>query len=159
MKKLITIKEIKTVTKAHMDFLLFADPSEVLVNEYSVKGHCFVMEDETEQLVGIVIAVPTRAKILEIMNLSIRTECQGKGYGKDLIQHMVEYAKNQQYSAIELGTGNSSIDQIAFYQKCGFRISGVDQNFFLRHYKEKIIENGLWCRDMIRFSMQLEISE
>ncbi|MGX8177137.1 GNAT family N-acetyltransferase [Exiguobacterium artemiae] len=56
---------------------------------------------------------------------------------------------------IEIGTGNSSIGQLALYQKCGFRIVGVDLNFFLRHYEEDIIENGIRCTDMIRLSQDV----
>lgn len=44
---------------------------------------------------------------------------------------------------------NSGIHQFYLYQKCGFRITGVDRNFFLTHYTEKIYENGIQCRDMI----------
>ncbi|WCN36270.1 hypothetical protein [Aneurinibacillus uraniidurans] len=35
---------------------------------------------------------------------------------------------------VEIGTGNSSIGQLALYQKCGFRIIGVDRDFFIKHY-------------------------
>jgi hypothetical protein len=44
---------------------------------------------------------------------------------------------------------------LALYQKCGFRIVGVDLDFFIRHYPEKIYENGIQCRDMIRLSLDL----
>lgn len=54
------------------------------------------------------------------------------------------------FETVEIGTGNSSIDQLAFYQKCGFRIAAIDPDFFIRHYPEPIFENGIQCRDMIR---------
>jgi hypothetical protein len=43
-----------------------------------------------------------------------------------------------------------SINQLALYQNMGFRIAGVDVDFFTRNYPEAIVENGIVCRDMIR---------
>ena len=43
-----------------------------------------------------------------------------------------------------------SIDQIAFYQKAGFRMIGVEI-VFERNYNDKIYENGILCRDKIWF--------
>lgn len=63
--------------------------------------------------------------------------------------------KKNGYKTIEIGTGNSSIGQLVLYQKCGFRITGVDIDFFVRHYQEEIFENGIQCRDMIRLSQDL----
>ncbi|MNW16937.1 putative N-acetyltransferase YvbK [compost metagenome] len=45
--------------------------------------------------------------------------------------------------------------QLYLYQKCGFRIVGVDVDFFVRHYEEAIEENGIPCRDMIRLAMDI----
>lgn len=67
----------------------------------------------------------------------------------------IEQAKREGYQKIEIGTGNSSIHQLALYQKCGFRITGIDQDFFIRNYEEEIYENGIQCRDMIRLTLYL----
>lgn len=64
-------------------------------------------------------------------------------------------ARKDNFKILEVGTGNSSINQLALYQKCRFRIVGVDKDFFKRHYKEKIIENEIECIDMIRLRMDL----
>ena len=80
---------------------------------------------------------------------------QGKGFGKQLVIDAIEVAKSRGYRTIEIGTGNSSIGQLALYQKCGFRITGVDIDFFIRHYPEEIFENSIQCRDMIRLSQDL----
>ena len=72
-----------------------------------------------------------------------------------MISHALEKAKDQGFQTLEVGTGNSSIAQLAFYQKCGFRITGVDRDFFTEHYEEELSENGILCRDMIRLSKSL----
>ncbi|MBJ4025620.1 GNAT family N-acetyltransferase, partial [Salmonella enterica subsp. enterica serovar Derby] len=78
-----------------------------------------------------------------------------KGIGRQLVMHAIETAKAQGFKTIEIGTGNSSIGPLALYQKCGFRITGIDRNFFLRHYEKPIYENGMRCIDMIRLSLDL----
>ncbi len=78
-----------------------------------------------------------------------------KGIGKKLLRHAVETAKGYGMSKLEVGTGNSSVSQLALYQKCGFRIFSIDFDYFSKHYEEEIIENGIVCRDMIRLAMEL----
>ncbi len=48
----------------------------------------------------------------------------------ELVMDTIKVDKTKRYKTIEIGTGNSSIGQLALYQKCGFRIIGVDMDFF-----------------------------
>jgi ribosomal protein S18 acetylase RimI-like enzyme len=41
-------------------------------------------------------------------------------------------------------------------QKNGFRITGIIHDYYLRSFRQKIIENGILCRDMIRLSLDLK---
>ncbi len=59
------------------------------------------------------------------------------------------------YKTLEVCTGNSSIGQLALYQKCGFRMSGIERDFFIKHYHEPIFENGIQCRDRVRLTQEL----
>ncbi|EAO51681.1 IAA acetyltransferase [Bacillus thuringiensis serovar israelensis ATCC 35646] len=91
----------------------------------------------------------------EIINIAVSEKEQGKGYGKYLLGFAIDYAKKEEYKTIEIGTGNSSLMQLGLYQKCGFRITSVDKDFFLRNYNEEIYENGIQCMDMIRLTQNL----
>jgi ribosomal protein S18 acetylase RimI-like enzyme len=148
------IRKLKLDEKAPMDLLLLADPSPSIVEEYLKRGECFIAEN-SERIVGVYIILPTRPEIVELVNIAVAEELHGSGIGKLLVMDAINTAKNQGYKTIEIGTGNSSIGQLALYQKCGFRIIGVDLDFFLKHYQEEIIENGIQCRDMIRLSQDL----
>lgn len=99
--------------------------------------------------------LPISPDTIELENIAVDDKEQGKGVGKQLVNHPIETVRSQGYHTIEAGTGNSSIGQLAFYQKCGFRITGVDKDFFIKNYDEKITENGIICRDMIRLAMEL----
>ncbi|MGM0875915.1 MAG: GNAT family N-acetyltransferase [Bacillota bacterium] len=148
------IRKLLSTEKPPMHFLLLADPSRELVEEYINRGECFVAEFE-EQIIGVYVLLPTRPGTMELVNIAVAEKQHGKGIGRKLVIHAVQKARAQGYKTIEIGTGNSSIGQLALYQKCGFRINGIDRDFFVRHYKEEIFENGIQCRDMIRLSLDL----
>lgn len=69
--------------------------------------------------------------------------------------HAIKEVRKNGYKTIEVGTGNSSIVQLALYQKYGFRMIGVDVDFFVKNDADKIYESGIQCKDMIRFTKQL----
>lgn len=140
--------------KPPMELLLLADPSRELVQEYIRRGTCFVAEKKG-QIIGVYVLLPTRPQTVELVNIAVMPSHQGKGIGKKLLKHAIQTAKSMGYKTMEVGTGNSSIGQLAFYQKCGFRMIGIDFDFFTRHYSEAIFENGIQCRDMIRLSRDL----
>ncbi|MBY6052878.1 GNAT family N-acetyltransferase [Cytobacillus firmus] len=138
-----------------MNLLLLADPSIEFIKGYVNRGETYFAEINGEA-VGVYILLATRPGTCEIINIAVSEKYQGEGIGRKLLEHAIELAFQGGYKTLEIGTGNSSIGQLAFYQKCGFRITGVDRDFFVRHYKEDIIENGIHCRDMIRLSMDLQ---
>jgi ribosomal protein S18 acetylase RimI-like enzyme len=137
-----------------MSLLLLADPSPTIVEEYIKRGECFVAESE-KQIVGVYVLLPTRPNTVELVNVAVAEELHGRGIGKQLVMDAIQTAKTKGFQTIEIGTGNAGIGQLALYQKCGFRIIGIDLDFFIRHYPEEIFENGIQCRDMIRLSQEL----
>ena len=134
--------------------LLLADPSEGQIDAYVQRGLTYVAKQE-ERVIGVYVLLETRPETMEIMNIAVVEHLQGKGIGKKLISHAIETAKEYGMSKLEVGTGNSSVSQLALYQKCGFRIFSIDFDYFSKHYEEEIIENGIVCRDMIRLAMEL----
>ncbi|MFP7286625.1 GNAT family N-acetyltransferase [Shouchella clausii] len=149
------IRKLKAGEPLPWTLLLLADPSEKLVQDYCWRGTCYVAEDEEGTIIGEYVLVPTRPDTVELVNVAVEEAHQGKKIGKQLVSHAVATAKKAGYKTIEVGTGNSGASQLMLYQKCGFRITHVDRDFFVRHYEEPIEENGLPCVDMIRLSQDL----
>ncbi|MEC2343727.1 GNAT family N-acetyltransferase [Paenibacillus barengoltzii] len=149
------IRLLENHEEVPLDLLLLADPSQEMIAEYLQRGQCYVGLDEREQIIAVIVLLPTRPGTLEIINIAVREAFQGRGIGKKLIQFAMDQAREKNAKTIEIGTGNSSVGQLLLYQKCGFRITGIDRDFFIRHYPEKIYENGIQCRDMIRLSLDL----
>ncbi|MDT4036874.1 GNAT family N-acetyltransferase, partial [Staphylococcus hominis] len=63
---------------------------------------------------------------VELLDIAVRENKQGLGIGKKMLSHLFNYVKKNGYTEIIVGTGNSSIGQIAFYQKAGFRMFEID---------------------------------
>ena len=139
---------------APKSLLLLADPSERQINSYLQRGLIYAMKEE-EKVIGVYVLLQTRPRAMEIMNIAVLEELQGQGIGRQLLQHAIITAKEYHMHTLEVGTGNSSVSQLALYQKCGFRIFSIDFDYFSKHYEEEIIENGIVCRDMIRLTMEL----
>jgi ribosomal protein S18 acetylase RimI-like enzyme len=148
------IRKLNKDEKLPMELLLLADPSREIIEEYVNRGECFVVEID-QQIIGVYVLLPTRPETVELVNVAVVEEQHGRGIGKQLVMDAIKVAKTKGYKTIEIGTGNSSIGQLALYQKCGFRIIGVDMDFFVRHYPAEIFENGIQCRDMVRLSQDL----
>ena len=103
----------------------------------------------------MLILLRTRPHTMEIMNVAVKQEAQNKGVGRRLILHAIAEAKRAGAKTIEIGTGNPGVGQMLLYQKCGFRIVGVEFDYFRNNYRERIYENGIECRDMIRLRMDI----
>ncbi|MED1782387.1 GNAT family N-acetyltransferase [Brevibacillus fortis] len=148
------IRKLAVQEQPPMDLLLLADPSVRLVEDYLQRGQCYVAVLE-ENIVGVYVLIPTRPDTIELVNVAVDEAHQGKGIGKKLVLDSIEVAKSLGFRTIEVGTGNSSVGQLALYQKCGFRMNWIDRDFFLRHYEEEIYENGIQVVDMVRLSQDI----
>jgi len=136
-----------------IDLLLLSDPSEDVIAEYIHSSINFIARLNTKP-VGALVLLKTRPKTMEIMNISVYEEYQNKGIGRQLIHKAIEYAQESGMKTLEIGTGNPGVQQMMLYQKCGFRIVGVELDYFRKNHTEKIFENGIECRDMIRMRME-----
>ena len=142
------IQEIEHGRERFLDLLLLADPSLGIVQRYLAKGHLFVFFDEGKAC-GVVHLIPQTSNTMEVKNIAVKEESQGRGYGKMFLHYALDFCQRQRYEKVIVGTGNSSINNFAFYQKAGFRFLSIMRNFFTDHYDQPIFEHGIQCRDMI----------
>jgi len=154
LSELINIVESKKVDDELYSILLLADPSKEIVDDYIARGKVFTAIAE-ENIVGVYVLIYTRPETIEIVNIAVKEDWQGKGIGKTLLKDAIIKSKSLGAKVLDIGTGNSSIYQLTLYQKIGFRIVGVDKDFFVKHYEEDIYENDIRCIDMVRLSMDL----
>lgn len=137
-----TIRKLSSGEKPPMQLLLEADPSEKSIMKYLEQSDVYVAL-ENDNIIGVYVLTEIAPRKVELMNIAVAQSHQGKGIGKVLVRHAIENAKTRGMDSIELGTGNSSIQQLAFYQKCGFRMQEIIHDHFVTSYDEPIFENGI----------------
>lgn len=135
------------------DLLLLADPSKEKIDEYLNGGSNYIYE-VAGIIVGVCVYKEVSKDVFEIMNIAIHPEYQGRGLAKKFINFVIDKVKEINAKELLIGTGNSSINQLALYQKCGFRIFDISKDFFKDNYEEEIWENGIRCIDMIRLHIE-----
>jgi GNAT superfamily N-acetyltransferase len=102
---------------------------------------------------GVLVGAATmqwRGDPCEIMELAVATERHGQGLGRQIVAWLIHEARRRSKTAVLVGTANSSIGNIIFYQKVGFRMDHVRKEYF-RYYREPHYENGIQIRDMLVF--------
>ncbi len=90
----------------------------------------------------------------EILELAIVKDRQGQGLGKQFINYLLAEGRRRGKTELLVGTATSSAENIIFYQRCGFRMHQVRQDYFW-YYSEPIFVNGIRLRDMIVFRYDL----
>jgi GNAT superfamily N-acetyltransferase len=91
----------------------------------------------------------------EIIELGVAPQHQRQGLGRQMVGWVVGEARRRGKAGVLVGTANSSIGNIVFYQKCGFRMDHIRRDYFWYH-REQLSENGLPVRDMLVFRFDLE---
>ncbi|MCT8137316.1 GNAT family N-acetyltransferase [Anaerobacillus sp. CMMVII] len=153
MQKIIFVEIEVNNRHKFLGYLLLADESEEVVETYIHQGDMFSIYLE-EILVGVMFFTFEPNNVVEIKNMAISPEFQGRGIGKALINEAFKMYESKGFSKMIVGTANSSISNLAFYQKAGFRMSAIKKNFFLQ-YPEPIIEDGIRAIDMVMFEKEL----
>jgi ribosomal protein S18 acetylase RimI-like enzyme len=150
----ITLLEIPQINRVkYLDYLLMADESPEIVNEYINDGDLFAIVQDNKEI-GVVQFIFVDAVSVELKNIAIIDDYRGKGFGKYVIQLALNQYRNKGYQKMVVGTANSSITNILIYQKLGFRLVGIRKDFFLK-YPEPIFEDGIRAIDMIIFEKEL----
>lgn len=141
----MNIIEITQNKKQFLPLLLLGDEQEDMIDKYLDAGWMFALENDGIQ--AICVVTEEDGGILEIKNIAVEPEHQGKGLGRMLIEFIAEKYRDS-HSILQVGTGDSPLT-IPFYEKCGFRRSHVIRNFFTDNYDHPIFEGGVQLVDMI----------
>ena len=116
------IREVDKNKKQFISLLLLADEQENMIDRYIEKGTMYVLEDGNVKAECVVTDEDNG--ILEIKNIAVDPQNQGKGYGKALIDFLAsKYA--DEYSVLQVGTGDSplTMKNVDLFDLTRFRIS------------------------------------
>ncbi|EZH71395.1 acetyltransferase [Aquimarina atlantica] len=142
------LEQVDDNHKIPFELLELADPSRSQIEEYIKTGQCYIAKLNSK-LIGSIVLKELTPTTIEIKNIVVNESFQNKGYGKQLLRYVHEIALRSMYKKIVIGTGNSSIKQLALYQKEGFEICRIEKDFFIDNYNQPFFENGIQCKHMI----------
>ena len=145
------IRNIKTNKKQYQRLLLLADEQEDMVDRYLQRGVMYVLEDDGVKAACVV--TDEGNGILELKNIAVAPDFQRKGYGRALVEFLIQTYRGQ-YQVLQVGTGDSPFT-IPFYESCGFRRHHLVKNFFVDHYDHPIYECGVQLVDMVYLQREL----
>lgn len=66
----------------------------------------------------------------DINNIAVKKEYRGKGYGKMLMNALIEDAKKQNIKAMTLEVRVTNKSAIALYKKLGFKEAGIRKKYY-----------------------------
>ena len=135
-----------------MELLLLADPSEDRIRCYLSWSMCFVASSGAV-VVGACAVQPRGTGTHEIMSIAVHPTYQKSGYGTALLKWVIDFFRGSGARQLEVGTGTFGY-QLAFYQRHGFRVTGIDHDFFIKNYPEPIFEDGIQLFDMLRLMLR-----
>lgn len=142
---MMELQEVKENKKQYMTLLFLADEQEEMIDRYIEKGTMYILDDNGVK--GECVVTDEGEGILEIKNIAVEPAYQRMGYGKRIIELIIERYKSR-YFVLQAGTGDSPAT-IGFYEKCGFSRSHRVKDFFTDNYDHPIYENGVLLKDMI----------
>lgn len=128
--------------------LLLADDTIAAIDKYLENGELFVTEIEGEIMAAFILKVESKETI-EIKNIAVAEEFQGKGIGSILLKYITENVKNRGFKNLLVGTCDQCFKEIEFYKKSGFKDFKIRKDFFITNYNEPIYENDIQIFDMI----------
>jgi putative acetyltransferase len=96
------------------------------------RGMTFVLEVDGA-LAGHGGLDETHARGVMTLGMALIPEARGTGGGRALLEHMVEYARQQGSHKVELEVWTDNARAISLYATAGFEVEGVKRN----HYRRK----------------------
>ena len=150
----VSVRQLNDNENMPYDLLMLADPFKEMIDAYLKHSKIFVAMLNVN-VIGVFVLFPLSDTSAEIKNIAVKSEFQGKGVGKLLLDYAIEMARKDNYKSICIGTANSSVGQLYLYQKKGFEITGIIKDFFMKHYPKPIYENGIQSKHMIMLTRKL----
>lgn len=130
------------------DLLLLADETVESIDKYIHDCVIYLLIFRNKS-VGVCAVCEESPGIIEIMNIAVVEELRGRGFGKLMINSLIDNAERNGYERVIIGTGDAGIRQINLYKKCGFEIYDKKMSFFIDNFPEPIYENGIQLIDMV----------
>jgi N-acetylglutamate synthase-like GNAT family acetyltransferase len=95
-------------------------PAHYIVPE-NEKDDFFIAAFEEDEMIGCCLLTPRENGLIQLRQMAVRPDHQGKRTGAAIIDFAEEVAKQNGFTTLIMHARNPVID---FYKKCGYQISG-----------------------------------
>lgn len=146
------IRQISENKREFLPLLLLGDEQEDMILRYLDRGTLLALYDGGA-LRTVAVVTDEGGGVFELKNLATEVESQRRGYGRAMVEHIVETCRGRG-TRLLVGTGDSPLT-LPFYERLGFRESHRVKNFFTDHYDHPIYEAGRRLVDMVYLAMEL----
>ena len=140
------IRRIETGKWEYLPLLLVGDEQADMIARYLDRGTLLALHDGG--LRAVCVVTEESPGVFEIKNLAVEPAFHRRGYGRAMVERVVQDCRAAGGRKLLVGTGDSPLT-LPFYEKCGFRESHRIRNFFTDNYDHPIIEAGVPLRDMV----------
>jgi GNAT superfamily N-acetyltransferase len=114
---------------------------------------------EAERPAGHIQLIPTgRSGELELKNMAVHPNVQGRGIGRSLVEAAFAFAREGGYRTMLVATAAADVGNLRFYQRLGFRVSSVERDAFTpaQGYPGSIEVDGIELRDRVWLTIELQ---
>ena len=91
--------------------------------------HCRVLKSTSDQVLGYCISM-TAGDDEELLTLTVRPESTGQGLGKQLMQDLLQNARQRGANNLFLEVRESNQTAIYLYEQMGFKMAGMRKNYY-----------------------------
>lgn len=128
--------------------LLLADETVNAINKYIFEAEILVA-DQKGDIVGVCVLKAMDHQTMEIKNIAVHQEVQGKSIGTRLINFVSQLSAGRGFTDLIVGTCDQCLKEIVFYKKAGFDDFKIIRNYFPDNYDQPIYENGNKILDLV----------
>ena len=117
------------------------------------------VDHRSSEVIGHLQLIPTaQTGVAEIKSLAVRAGFRRRGVGRALVDRALEACRVEQAGAMTVTTAVADVDNLRFYQRCGFRASSIERDAFTPEagYQPGLRADEIPLRDAIRFELSLD---
>ncbi|MDV7697767.1 GNAT family N-acetyltransferase [Chryseobacterium soli] len=144
----LTFRRIGPDDEIPYELLLLADETIEAINQYIFASEVYILNNGDHDIAVMALHENSTTEI-ELKNIAVTENCRNKGIGSILIDKAKELATEKHYTSLLVGTSDTGLQQIRFYEKNGFVKKGIRKDFFIENYPFPIYESGIQMRDMV----------
>ncbi|CAO5233411.1 GNAT family N-acetyltransferase [Frankia sp. AgKG'84/4] len=134
-----------------------AEDSAAQLDGYIKEGRVLVARVGTEIAGHLQVVDTGRPGEAELKNMAVHPRYQRLGIGRALIDALVNLLAAERVTTLLVATATAGIDNLRFYQRCGFRLRSIERDAFTAAtgYPPGILIDGIELRDRVWLDREL----